>query len=95
MLPVAGSLALGKCYGPNKATRSGSGISRISSSGKALSITRHRSSRSCRMGLGRVVCATAEHDSTEHKKKRVVVTGMGVCTCYGNDVDDFYDNLLA
>lgn len=28
-------------------------------------------------------------------KKRVVVTGMGVVTCYGNDVDLFYQNLLA
>jgi len=33
---------------------------------------------------------------SEHgtRKKRVVVTGMGVCTCYGNDVEKFYENLL-
>ncbi len=28
-------------------------------------------------------------------KKRVVVTGMGVVSCFGNDVDVFYQNLLA
>lgn len=28
-------------------------------------------------------------------KKRVVVTGMGLVTCLGNDVDIFYDKLLA
>lgn len=29
------------------------------------------------------------------KKKRVVVTGMGVVSCFGTDVDRFYDKLLA
>lgn len=29
------------------------------------------------------------------KNKRIVVTGMGVVSCFGNDVDIFYDNLLA
>ncbi len=28
-------------------------------------------------------------------KKRIVVTGMGVVSCFGNDVDHFYDQLLA
>mmetsp|Transcript_4444 Transcript_4444/g.15889 ORF Transcript_4444/g.15889 Transcript_4444/m.15889 type:complete len:471 (+) Transcript_4444:112-1524(+) len=28
-------------------------------------------------------------------KKRVVITGMGCVSCFGNDVDTFYDNLLA
>jgi len=28
-------------------------------------------------------------------KKRIVVTGMGVVSCFGNDVDVFYKNLLA
>lgn len=28
-------------------------------------------------------------------KKRVVITGMGVVSCFGNDVDLFYENLLA
>jgi len=28
-------------------------------------------------------------------KKRVVVTGMGLVSCFGNDVDLFYDKLLA
>lgn len=27
-------------------------------------------------------------------KKRVVITGMGVVSCFGNDVDEFYSNLL-
>lgn len=29
------------------------------------------------------------------QKKRVVVTGMGVVSCFGNDVDHFYQQLLA
>jgi 3-oxoacyl-[acyl-carrier-protein] synthase II len=28
------------------------------------------------------------------KKRRIVVTGMGVVSCFGNDVDEFYDSLL-
>ncbi len=28
-------------------------------------------------------------------KKRVVVTGLGVVSCFGNDVDEFYNQLLA
>lgn len=28
------------------------------------------------------------------KKKRVVVTGMGLASCFGNEVDAFYDSLL-
>ncbi|CAG9046044.1 beta-ketoacyl-ACP synthase II [Chlamydia abortus] len=28
-------------------------------------------------------------------KKRVVVTGLGVVSCLGNEIDTFYDNLLA
>jgi 3-oxoacyl-[acyl-carrier-protein] synthase II len=28
-------------------------------------------------------------------KKRIVVTGMGIVSCFGNDVDHFYDQLLA
>lgn len=27
-------------------------------------------------------------------KKRIVITGMGVVSCFGNDVDTFYDSLL-
>lgn len=29
------------------------------------------------------------------KKKRIVITGMGVVSCFGNDVDAFYQSLLA
>lgn len=28
------------------------------------------------------------------KKKRIVITGMGIVSCFGNDVDQFYQNLL-
>jgi 3-oxoacyl-[acyl-carrier-protein] synthase II len=28
-------------------------------------------------------------------KRRIVVTGMGIVSCFGNDVDHFYDQLLA
>jgi 3-oxoacyl-[acyl-carrier-protein] synthase II len=30
-----------------------------------------------------------------HKKRRVVVTGMGIVSCFGTDVDKFYEALLA
>lgn len=30
-----------------------------------------------------------------NKKKRIVVTGMGVVSCLGSDVDEFYNHLLA
>jgi len=28
-------------------------------------------------------------------KKRIVITGMGVASCFGNDINTFYDSLLA
>lgn len=28
-------------------------------------------------------------------KKRIVITGMGIVSCFGNDVDTFYQNLVA
>lgn len=31
----------------------------------------------------------------KNNKKRIVVTGMGIVSCFGNDVDVFYNNLLA
>jgi hypothetical protein len=43
------------------------------------------------------VCATAHAGNgvhTDSRQRRVVVTGMGVVSCLGHDVDTFYDNLL-
>ncbi|KAK9813172.1 hypothetical protein WJX72_010081 [[Myrmecia] bisecta] len=37
------------------------------------------------------IVVRAERDPS----KRVVITGMGVASCFGNDVDKFYDSLLA
>lgn len=31
---------------------------------------------------------------TQGKKRRIVVTGMGLVSCLGHEVDEFYDNLL-
>ncbi|HEX2583435.1 MAG TPA: beta-ketoacyl synthase N-terminal-like domain-containing protein, partial [Chlamydiales bacterium] len=28
------------------------------------------------------------------QRKRIVVTGMGIVSCFGDDVDSFYDQLL-
>ena len=39
------------------------------------------------MTMVRAAATAAETDP----KKRVVVTGMGVVSCFGNDVDTFYD----
>jgi len=33
--------------------------------------------------------------ANQNNKKRIVITGMGVVSCFGNDVDAFYDKLLA
>lgn len=33
--------------------------------------------------------------SNTQAKKRIVITGMGVVSCFGNDVDEFYNQLLA
>ncbi|KAK3237410.1 hypothetical protein CYMTET_52520 [Cymbomonas tetramitiformis] len=37
----------------------------------------------------------ASGDAGKNDRRRVVVTGMGVVSCFGNDVDTFYDSLLA
>jgi 3-oxoacyl-[acyl-carrier-protein] synthase II len=29
------------------------------------------------------------------QKRRVVITGMGIVSCFGNDIDHFYNQLLA
>lgn len=43
-----------------------------------------------------VRCAAQEELKREtDPKKRVVITGMGAVSCFGNDVDEFYDRLLA
>lgn len=39
---------------------------------------------------GAMTAPTREKDP----KKRVVITGMGVCSVFGNSVDTFYDKLL-
>jgi hypothetical protein len=47
-------------------------------------------------GAGRVRCvaqASAPKRETD-PKKRVVITGMGLVSVFGNDVDTFYDKLL-
>jgi 3-oxoacyl-[acyl-carrier-protein] synthase II len=31
----------------------------------------------------------------QNTRKRIVITGMGVVSCFGNDVDSYYDQLLA
>lgn len=33
--------------------------------------------------------------SNTQAKKRIVITGMGIVSCFGNDVDEFYNQLLA
>ncbi|KAK9830287.1 hypothetical protein WJX72_010820 [[Myrmecia] bisecta] len=40
------------------------------------------------------IVARAGHSGPDGKR-RVVVTGMGVVSCLGHDVDEFYNNLLA
>ncbi|GAB4813590.1 hypothetical protein N2152v2_000636 [Parachlorella kessleri] len=44
----------------------------------------------CRRAAAVVTQAAAQTDP----KKRVVITGMGVASCFGNDVDEFYSKLL-
>lgn len=58
-------------------------------SGRQLAV-RPPSVRRARIGAVKT-CALHSTDP----KKRVVITGMGVCSVFGNDVDEFYDKLLA
>ncbi len=39
-------------------------------------------------------CLTGKCIVTAHRpdNERVVITGMGVASCFGNDVDTFYDS---
>ena len=38
-----------------------------------------------------IVCKAATRDPTQ----RIVITGMGVVSCFGNDVNTFYDRCLS
>ncbi|EME31466.1 3-oxoacyl-[acyl-carrier-protein] synthase II [Galdieria sulphuraria] len=50
----------------------------------------------CRKNFAGLKMQTYYRDNgKDGPRKRVVVTGMGVVSCFGTDVDLFYDNLLA
>ncbi|GMH38244.1 hypothetical protein BSKO_06128 [Bryopsis sp. KO-2023] len=57
--------------------------------GDGASLSRRASSSGRQRGVLRVSAA-----ATKDPKKRIVVTGWGVCSVFGNDVDEFYDKLL-
>ena len=40
----------------------------------------------------RVACSS--HDAARNGERRVVVTGMGVVSCLGHEVEEFYNGLL-
>jgi len=46
-------------------------------------------------GAARAAAAGTAPSRETDPKKRVVITGMGLCSVFGNDVDVFYDKLLA
>ena len=48
----------------------------------------------CLPASARVVKVNAMARETD-PKKRIVITGMGICSVFGNDYDVFYDKLLA
>ncbi|KAL8531555.1 hypothetical protein ACS0TY_008233 [Phlomoides rotata] len=48
----------------------------------------------CRRSM-KAMCSSSAPNRERDPKKRVVVTGMGVVSVFGNDVDSFYSNLLA
>ena len=45
-------------------------------------------------GSARAAVTEAAPKRETDPKKRVVITGMGLCSVFGNDVNTFYDNLL-
>lgn len=47
----------------------------------------------CRVAGRTSVTVNALHSTDP--KKRVVITGMSVCSVFGNDVDVYYDKLLS
>ncbi|KAL8531553.1 hypothetical protein ACS0TY_008232 [Phlomoides rotata] len=48
----------------------------------------------CRRSM-KAMCSSSAPNRERDPKKRVVVTGMGVVSVFGNDVDSFYSNLLV
>ena len=67
--------------------------------GATVSIPQAKPVRASAGGNKRIVSVRAAAPTAAPKRetdpeKRVVITGMGVCSCFGNDVDTFYDNLL-
>ena len=67
--------------------------------GATVSIPQAKPVRASAGGNKRIVSVRAAATTAAPKRetdpeKRVVITGMGVCSCFGNDVDTFYDNLL-
>ncbi|KAL4450667.1 hypothetical protein ABPG77_001023 [Micractinium sp. CCAP 211/92] len=51
--------------------------------------------RQPRAARARTVAVRAAAQRETDPKKRVVITGMGIASCFGNDIDHFYDQLLA
>ncbi|KAL5991668.1 3-oxoacyl-[acyl-carrier-protein] synthase I, chloroplastic [Asimina triloba] len=65
---------------------------------ESLSLPKRGTARRVRSGafVRRVVSASASAPKREtDPKKRVVLTGMGLVSVFGNDVDVYYDRLLA
>ena len=52
-------------------------------------IASHSTNEACCIAVGTVKVSAA---ATKDPSKRIVITGMGVCSVFGNDVDGFYDS---
>ena len=48
----------------------------------------------CLQVLARAAASSNGTSAADATQRRVVVTGMGVVSCLGHDIDTFYDNLL-
>ena len=55
------------------------------------SSTQHSPTNTCIARAGSVVVRAAAAFAPRDASQRIVITGMGIASCFGNDVDTFYD----
>lgn len=53
-----------------------------------------RASRAARSAPRRAAARAAAEAEPRDDSQRIVITGMGVVSCFGNDVDEYYNALL-
>jgi len=71
------------------------GISSVHPRHNRPTSARPDSHHSCKHRLHVSAAAAAATNNSDAPPRRIVVTGQGVVSCLGHEIDDFYNNLLA